>query len=73
MKTRFVLEQEIMKAWNTATDLELLFDFIAEADLSRPDYSDKLSNILIGIIELHNLRCERAFNTFEELVKKGGF
>lgn len=65
--TRFELEQAIMSCWNTSDDVSLLSRKVLEGDLS----SDEISNALIGIEQLHELRCDRVFEIFEELIRLG--
>jgi hypothetical protein len=65
--TRFDLEQAIMSCWNTCEDIKLVSSKVLEGDLS----SDEISNALIGIEQLHELRCDRVFEIFEELIRRG--
>ena len=67
MKTRFDLEQEIMQVWGLKEDLQLIFAGVCDQGLAYNE--DKLANALLGLIELHDMRCNQLFNTFEELIK----
>jgi len=64
---RFELEDAIMACWHTADDLKLVTKQILEG----ADDKDNLANALIGIQELHNLRCQRVFDIFSALVESG--
>jgi hypothetical protein len=70
MKTtndRFDLEQQILDCWHLTDDLGLLFEYVMESEeLDR----DKLSNIILGMKELYQLKFDRCFNTFETLVEQ---
>ena len=64
---RFELEDAIMACWHTSDDLKLVTQQILEG----ADDKDNLANALIGIQELHNLRCQRVFDIFSTLVENG--
>jgi hypothetical protein len=64
---RFDLEDQIMKCWNTKDDVSLLAESILDSNLD----ADEISNALIGIAQLHELRCKKLFDTFEYLISKG--
>jgi hypothetical protein len=59
MKNRFDLEQNIMAAWNVVDDLKLLLDVVE---------GDKAQNIVIGMIELYQLKFEKLFESFEKSI-----
>lgn len=65
--TRFELEQAIMSCWNTSEDIELLSSNVLEGDIT----DDDISNALIGIEKLHDMRCRKVFEIFEELISNG--
>lgn len=64
---RFDLEYAITSCWNTCEDLKLLSSKVAEGGLDK----DELFNALLGVEQLHELRCERVFSIFEEMVRRG--
>lgn len=66
-KDRFDLEREIMHAWNIVDDLQCLLD--------RWDSftEDKKMNILIGLVDLYNVKFDTMFATFEECLRKKEF
>ena len=65
--TRFELESAIMSCWNTCEDIKLVSSKVLEGDATE----DELSNALIGIEQLHDMRCEKVFKIFEEMIKRG--
>jgi hypothetical protein len=69
MKDRFNLEQEIMNCWHVVEDLDVLFEAVLERDLT----TDQISNIILGMRELYQLKFDIMFNTFEGLIKESAF
>lgn len=67
MLTRFDLEEQIMECWNVVKDIETLYSIEDIRDL---DYDERM-NILIGLSSLYQIKFERLFNTFEQLIQKG--
>jgi hypothetical protein len=66
-KDRFDFEQEIMGAWNIIEDLKCLldgWDTLTE---------DKKMNIIIGLVDLYDLRFDTLFKTFEQLISQKFF
>ena len=66
-KDRFDMEQEVMKCWNVVDDLKVLHEGVLDRDLTR----DQISNILLGLGEIYQLRFEVLFDTFETMVSEG--
>lgn len=67
---RFDLEQEILACWNVTTDL----DVFLHRYLDGPEMSeDDVANVILGIKSLYELKFEKCWNTFEQLLKNGGF
>ena len=64
---RFNLEAEIMSVWNTKDDLESITSRMM--DDPDPMSEDDIANVLIGLSELHDIRCKKLFNVFESMVK----
>lgn len=58
---RFDFEQDLMKCWSITDDLKLLTEAVLEKELTR----DQISNILIGMTELYELRFDKLFSDFE--------
>ena len=69
MANRFDLEQDIMKAWNVVDDIRLLTEGIMDWD--KPMTNDQISNILIGMEHIYELRFNKLFSTFEKCIKSG--
>lgn len=72
LKTKFDLEQEILACWHVVDDIKLTYETVYD----NPEFTgmsataqDKLSNLLIGLETLYQLKFEKCFNTFEQLVK----
>ncbi len=66
---RFNLEEEIQNVWQTKDDLNA----IAERHYDDPDgpmNADELSNVLIGLSELHETRCKKLWKVFETMVQQ---
>ena len=68
---RFNLEAEIMSVWNTKDDLESITSRMM--DDPDPMSEDAIANVLIGLSELHDIRCKKLFNVFEVMVKERRF
>ena len=65
MSNRFDLEQEIMSCWNITTDLNVLLEEVIEGDLSK----DQVSNVLLGLHQLYEIKFNKLFRTFEQYIK----
>lgn len=63
---RFEFEQQIMSCWNITTDLKDLTEGVLEHDLS----PDQIANALMGMEQLYNIRFEKLFREFEQLVNQ---
>ena len=53
--THFDLEDAIYKVWQTADDLETFFQYHGDAE--RPMTEDEVANTLLGLKQLHEMRC----------------
>jgi hypothetical protein len=63
----FELEDKIMSVWSTKEDLEL---FMRQyLDCEKVMSEDEVSNVILGIIELHELRCNELFDTYTKVFK----
>lgn len=65
--TRFDLEQQIMNCWGVCDDLDLLFEWSCERDMT----PDELQNVLLGMKTLYQMKFEKLFNLFEGCIKQG--
>ncbi len=63
---RFDFETQIMSCWGITTDLKDLSEEVLEGDLTK----DQITNVLIGIEQLYNIRFEKLFRQFEQLVRE---
>lgn len=75
-KDRFDLEQDIMASWQTANDIELAYKYIGDDEFFQgmdSKHADKIANILLGIHEMHELRMNQLWNTFESLLEQNTF
>ena len=69
---RFNLEAEILSVWNTKDDLQSITSRMMD-DPDGPMTEDELTNVLIGLTELHDIRCKKLFNVFEAMIGERKF
>ena len=62
------LEQHIMECWKLVDDVKLLYEQVMDKDLHKDQ--DRLANALLGLHTLYEMKFERAFNTYEEILKQ---
>lgn len=62
---RFKFEQEFMECWSVVEDIGVILNRYDRKPLTE----DELLNCLIGLQQLYSMKFERAFNTFETLIK----
>lgn len=62
---RFDLEASIMSCWSTKDDVELLAESFSGGDMTE----DEVLNSLLGISNLHEMRCKKMMDIFENLIK----
>ncbi len=67
MTDRFDLEQQIMACWNVTSDIDTLCESVIESDMT----TDQIANILLGMKQLYELKFDKLFRTFEELIREG--
>ncbi len=65
MSDRFDLEQQIMACWNVTSDIDTLCEGVLESDMT----TDQIANILLGMKQLYELKFDKMFRTFEELIQ----
>lgn len=68
--TRFDLEQQIVDCWQVTNDLGALFEEVCETEWGKLD-QDMVSNILLGLQQLYDIRFKKLFSSFEALVESG--
>jgi len=66
---RFNLEAEILNVWQTKDDLDAIAERVYD-DPAGPMTEDVLGNVLIGLSELHDIRCKKLFRVFETMIKE---
>ena len=64
---RFDLEQAIMAAWGTCEDIDLIYHNTDNLDLNAED-CDNIQNQLLGLKSITELRFEKVWHIFEELI-----
>ena len=69
MENRFDLEENIMSAWSSKEDIDLVLENVLEKDLTK----DEIANALMGISSLHQMRCEKLFDTFTAMIAQKQF
>jgi hypothetical protein len=65
---RLEMETQIMSCWNVTSDLKDLTEGVLEYDMS----PDQIANALMGIQELYEIRFDKLFRIFEQLVNQHG-
>ena len=65
MSDRFDLEQQIMACWNVTSDIDTLCESVCESDMT----TDQIANILLGMKQLYELKFDKMFRTFEQLIQ----
>lgn len=60
MSDRFDFEQQLLKCWDITTDLHLLAE--------KYEHDDELCNIVLGIKHVYELRHDKLWDLFEEVV-----
>jgi len=61
----FKLEQDIMSCWNITNDLDHLYGYLLE-ELG----DDRSANIVLGLMELYNIKFDSCFKTFQQFVRE---
>jgi len=63
---RFDLEEQIMQAWSISKDIQTISDSITD---NPEDWSiDRISNVLNGLAIINEIKFQKIFQTFEELI-----
>ena len=66
MSDRFDLEQQIMECWSVVEDIKMLYEYHCDG---HPMTKDDIDNVLLGLSTLYQMKFERMFGTFENLVQ----
>jgi hypothetical protein len=70
MTDRFDLEQQIMNCWNIIEDIKLLDKNVLEGKIEGGNLTqDEISNYLLGLESIYDLKFQQMFDTFSTLVK----
>ena len=69
---RFNLEEEIQNVWSTTEDLDTVLYRIMDAHEGPPS-EDEITNMLIGLKEIHNSRCIKLWDVFETMIHEKCF
>ena len=64
---RFNLETEIQNVWHTEEDLNTILYRIMDAPEAPSE--DEITNMLIGLKEIHKSRCLKLWDVFETMVE----
>lgn len=64
MADRFDLEQSIMKCWNVTEDIYLVYENVMDTEMT----TDQIANALLGMHQMYEMKFEKLFKQFEELV-----
>lgn len=72
--SRFDLEQEILDCWRITDDIRMIHEFISDSHSTSPSVLltkvDAVANMLIGLEQLYDLKFNRTFKTFEDVIKQ---
>lgn len=66
MSKQFELEQQIIGCWQIVDELKVVSEAVLERDLT----ADQVVNLLMGLEQLYQLKFERCFETFEQLLQE---
>jgi len=67
MSDRFDLEQQIMKCWNITEEVQLLNEQVLENDTLT---KDQISNYLLGLHTIYDMKFEKLFEQFSQMVQE---
>jgi hypothetical protein len=60
------MEQQIMECWHVVSDIKTLSEEVIEGDYSK----DQITNVLLGIEHLYDIRFNKLFRTFEKFLEE---
>ena len=67
MADRFDLEQGIMQCWSITEDIELLRNTVCNAGVID---ADQVDNFLLGLKTIYDIKFEKLFETYSQLIKE---
>jgi|WetSurMetagenome_2_1015567.scaffolds.fasta_scaffold212227_3 hypothetical protein len=62
------MESDIMAVWSVTNDLEILAEYVIDGEKKLTE--DDIFNIVYGLSNMLNIKCERLFSTYESLIKE---
>ncbi len=65
MSDRFDFEEQIMECWSLCDHLNTLAEGVMEQDMTR----DQVTNVLIGLNDLYQLKFNKLFDMFEQGIR----
>lgn len=69
MSDRFDLEQQILDCWKIIDDIRLLDKNVLEGKIEGGNMTqDEISNYLMGLESIYELKFSQMFNTFGDLI-----
>ena len=72
MSNRFDLEQQILSCWHITDDIRILHKAVLEGKLDDQELTkDEISNYLLGLETIYNMKFQELFNTLETVIKEG--
>ncbi len=63
---RFDFEHQIMNCWHVTTDIKDLSEEVLEGDMTK----DQITNVLMGMEQMYEIRFNKLFRQFEQLVRE---
>lgn len=71
MSDRFDLEQQILDCWKIVDDIKLLDKNVLEGTVDGGNLTqDKISNYLMGLESIYDLKFQQMFDTFSKLISQ---
>lgn len=71
MSDRFDLEQQILDCWKIIDDIKLLDKNVLEGKIEGGNMTtDEISNYLLGLESIYNLKFQQMFDTFGKLISQ---
>jgi hypothetical protein len=65
MLDRFDLEEQMLEFQHILVDIDHLFEEVVEGEPT----TDEISNVLLGLSALYNIKFNKLWRTFEELIR----
>ena len=66
MADKFDLEQGILQSWSITDEIELLREAISNEGLQ----ADAVDNFLLGLVTIYNVKFDKLFNTYCQLIQE---